>query len=76
MKGGILVHENQLKKMMSGAAILSAGALGVKMLNAIYRIVFQNFTGNEGFYVFQQVYPFYGLAVTLSLNGLPVFYQK
>lgn len=70
------MRNEQMKKMMSGAAILSAGAIGVKTLSAIYRILFQNFTGNEGFYVFQQVYPFYGLAVSLSLNGLPVFLSK
>ena len=61
---------------MKGAAILSATTLIVKILSAVYRIPFQNMVGDVGFYVFQQVYPIYGLAVTLALSGLPIFISR
>ncbi|GAK47340.1 polysaccharide transporter [Secundilactobacillus oryzae JCM 18671] len=32
--------------------------------------------GNEGFYVYQQVYPIYGIAMTLALSGVPVFISR
>lgn len=70
------MRNSQMKKMMGGAAILTAAAFLSKLLSAFYKIPLQNLTGNEGFYVYQQVYPFYGLALALSLNGLPVFLSK
>ena len=29
--------------------------------------------GNTGFYVYQQVYPIYGIGMTFALTGFPVF---
>lgn len=66
-------HQNH---MMRGAVILSVAAFITKVLSAIYKVPFQNLTGDEGFYVYQQVYPFYGIAVALALNGLPLFVSK
>ena len=62
--------------MLRAAAILSAASLIAKVLSAIYRVPYQNLVGDEGFYVYQQVYPFYGIAMTLSLTGLPLFLSK
>lgn len=62
--------------LMRGALILTATSLVVKVLSAIYRVPFQNMVGDEGFYVYQQVYPIYGIAMTLALSGLPVFLSK
>lgn len=70
------MKQAQTKKMMNGAAVLTGAAFISKLLSAVYKVPFQNLTGNEGFYVYQQVYPFYGLALALSLNGLPVFLSK
>lgn len=66
----------QLKKTMNGAVILTIAAFVAKVLSAVYRVPFQNMVGNTGFYVYQQVYPLYGLGMTLALNGLPVFLSK
>ncbi|MFL2133638.1 oligosaccharide flippase family protein [Desemzia sp. FAM 24101] len=66
----------QLKKTMNGAVILTIAAFIAKVLSAVYRVPFQNMVGNTGFYVYQQVYPLYGLGMTLALNGLPVFLSK
>jgi len=64
------------KKFMIGALVLSAASLVTKMLSAVYKVPFQNLTGDQGFYVYQQLYPFYGLAVALGLSGLPQFVSK
>ena len=61
---------------MQGAAVLTVAALIAKMLSAIYRVPLQNLVGNEGFYVYQQIYPIYGIGMTFALNGLPTFIGK
>ncbi|MGY0836114.1 putative polysaccharide biosynthesis protein [Aerococcus urinaeequi] len=61
---------------MQGAAVLTVAALIAKMLSAIYRVPLQNLVGNEGFYVYQQIYPIYGIGMTFALNGLPSFIGK
>lgn len=61
------------KTMMHGAVILSIAALIAKILSAVYRVPFQNLVGNTGFYVYQQVYPIYGIGMTFALSGFPVF---
>lgn len=64
------------KSMMQGAIVLVVTSFIVKILSAVYRVPFQNLVGDEGFYVYQQVYPIYGIAMTLSLSGLPVYLSK
>lgn len=68
--------KTQLKKTMEGAFILTIAAFIAKILSAVYRVPFQNSVGDEGFYVYQQVYPIYGLAMTLALTGLPQFISR
>ncbi|MFO8069624.1 MAG: polysaccharide biosynthesis protein [Alkalibacterium sp.] len=67
---------SQTNKFVKGAALLSGAALITKMLSALYKIPLQNLTGNEGFYVYQQVYPLYGIASVLALNGFPLYISK
>ena len=64
------------ENLMRGTWLLTLTSLLVKILSAIYRVPYQNLVGDEGFYVYQQVYPLYGLAMTFSLVGLPVFLSK
>ncbi|WP_172188691.1 putative polysaccharide biosynthesis protein [Lentilactobacillus kribbianus] len=63
-------------KMVQGTTILAVTGIIAKILSAVYRIPFQNLVGNVGFYVYQQVYPLYGIAMTIALNGLPVFISR
>lgn len=65
-----------LDKMIKGGLILTISSFIVKLLSAIYKVPFQNLTGDTGFYVYQQVYPLYGLAVAFTLQGLPTFISK
>ena len=64
------------KDIFRGVLILTIGAILTKVLSAVYRIPFQNMVGDVGFYIYQQVYPFYGLALVLSTNGFPVIISK
>ncbi|HJE46057.1 polysaccharide biosynthesis protein [Levilactobacillus namurensis] len=68
-------HHNA-KTTLRGALILSLAAFIAKLLSAVYRVPFQNLVGNTGFYVYQQVYPLYGIGMTFALSGLPVFISK
>lgn len=64
------------KELVKGALILSIAALIVKVLSAVYRIPYQNIVGDIGFYIYQQVYPFYGIVLTLSTLGFPIIISK
>ena len=67
---------HQSKAVFKGAFILTIAAIVTKILSAFYRIPFQNIVGDVGFYIYQQVYPFYGMAVVLSTTGFPVVISK
>ncbi|WP_456272818.1 putative polysaccharide biosynthesis protein [Bacillus sp. AK031] len=69
-------YENTSKNFMKGTFILTAAALITKILSAVYRVPFQNIVGDIGFYIYQQVYPFYGIALALSTYGFPVIISK
>lgn len=62
--------------LFQGALILTLASLLSKLLSAVYRVPFQNMVGDEGFYIFQQAYPFYGISMTLSLTAAPLFISK
>ena len=64
------------RDLLRGAFILSIAALIVKVLSAVYRIPYQNVVGDIGFYIYQQVYPFYGIVLTLSTLGFPIIISK
>lgn len=70
------MKNDQMKTVMHGALILSVASLIAKILSACYRIPFENLVGNTGFYVYQQVYPIYGIGMTFALSGFPVFISK
>ncbi|GAF66513.1 hypothetical protein BTS2_3414 [Bacillus sp. TS-2] len=63
-------------ELLRGAFILSLAAIVAKVMSAAYRIPYQNIAGDLGFYVYQQIYPFYGLMVTLSIFGFPVVLSR
>ncbi|MBL3612514.1 oligosaccharide flippase family protein, partial [Bacillus sp. RHFS18] len=59
-----------------GAFVLVVAGIVTKILSAVYRVPFQNIVGDVGFYIYQQVYPFLGIAVMLSTSGFPVIISK
>ncbi|MDQ0485087.1 putative polysaccharide biosynthesis protein [Guptibacillus hwajinpoensis] len=68
-------NENQ-KGFWHGALLLTAVALFMKVLSVGYRIPYQNITGDIGFYVYQQIYPFYSIAIILATYGFPVVISR
>ena len=65
-----------MKSYMKGALLLTIAALIVKMLSAIYRVPYQNLVGDQGFYVYQQVYPFISFFVVWTSSGFAVAISK
>ncbi|MBW1604779.1 polysaccharide biosynthesis protein [Lactobacillus sp. Sy-1] len=72
----MMKNNSQIQTVMSGAGILTLSSLIAKALSAAYRIPLQNLVGNIGFYIYQQVYPIYGIGMTFALSGLPVLISK
>ncbi|WP_456277138.1 putative polysaccharide biosynthesis protein [Bacillus sp. AK128] len=70
------VLKSSKQTIWHGALLLTLAGLLSKILSALYRIPFQNIVGDVGFYIYQQVYPFYGIALALSLYGFPVVISK
>lgn len=68
-------NDNQ-KGFWHGALLLTAVALFMKVLSVGYRIPYQNITGDIGFYVYQQIYPFYSIAIILATYGFPVVISR
>ncbi|RAL23180.1 putative polysaccharide biosynthesis protein [Thermoflavimicrobium daqui] len=64
------------QSFMKGAAILGFATLFCKILGAIYRVPYQNITGNEGMFVYQQVYPLYSTLLAMATAGFPVAISK
>ncbi|OYD06398.1 putative polysaccharide biosynthesis protein [Paludifilum halophilum] len=64
------------QSFVKGAAILGAAAFFTKLLGAVYKIPYQNITGNEGMFVYQQVYPLYSTLLTVATAGFPVAVSK
>ncbi|MFB6469333.1 oligosaccharide flippase family protein [Cytobacillus sp. Hz8] len=67
---------NYSNQVFKGTFILTIAALLTKILSAVYRVPFQNIVGDVGFYIYQQVYPFYGFALSLATYGFPVVISK
>lgn len=65
-----------MKKLIKGAFTLTIAGIIVKGLSAIYRISFQNIVGDTGFYIYQQVYPLYSMAIVFAFSGFPVVISK
>lgn len=63
-------------RIWHGAVILTIAALLVKLMSAVYRMVYQNFAGDIGFYAYQQIYPFYAFAVAIGGIGFPIVLSK
>lgn len=71
-----MTNNSRRKQVLTGTFLLTIASFIAKFLSAVYRVPFQNMVGNVGFYVYQQIYPIYGIGMTIALNGLPLFISK
>lgn len=62
--------------IIKGTVVLTLATLIIKILSASYRIPYQNFVGDIGYYVYQQAYPFYAVFLLLVTQGFPVVLSK
>lgn len=58
-------------KFLKNAFIISAGGFISKLIGALYRIPLANIIGCRGTGLYQLVYPFYCLLLTVSASGIP-----
>jgi PST family polysaccharide transporter len=71
-----VVEQTIHKNFIQGAVILTIAGILAKVMGALYRVPFQNIAGDIGYYVYQQVYPFYGISFALAMYGFPVIISK
>lgn len=62
---------NEKSKLLTGAATIAMGGLVAKLIGAFYRIPLTNLIGGEGIGLYQLVYPFYCILLTVSATGIP-----
>lgn len=59
------------ENIVKGAAVIALGGFIAKIVGALYRIPLTNLIGGEGIGLYQLVYPFYCLLLTVSATGIP-----
>ena len=59
------------ENIVKGAAVIAFGGFLAKIVGALYRIPLTNLIGGEGIGLYQLVYPFYCLLLTVSATGIP-----
>lgn len=72
----VMGGDQYTKQLFKGAFLLSMAGLLGKIISAGYRIPLQNLTGDLGFYIYQQIYPFIGISLMLALYGFPAAISK
>jgi len=71
------VRENLKKQnFLTGALVLAAAGLLVRLLGAGFRIPLANIVGNYGMGLYQMVFPVYALLLVISSSGIPVAISK
>ncbi|WP_138496105.1 putative polysaccharide biosynthesis protein [Paenibacillus pinistramenti] len=63
-------------KLLKGAALLGMAAIASKLLGTLQKIPLQNLGGDGVFGIYNTVYPFYTLLVTLATAGFPAAVSK
>ena len=64
------------KSFVTGAAILGAAGLIVKIIGAIFRIPLSNIVGTVGMSYYEVAYPYYTWLLVISSAGLPTAISK
>lgn len=70
------MKETSGAKLLKGAALLAAAAILSKLLGTLQKIPLQNLGGDGVFGIYNTVYPFYTLLVTLATAGFSASVSK
>lgn len=65
-----------MNKILKGSVVLAVGLLVTKVIGALYRIPLTNFLGSAGLGIYQTVFPFYSMLLTISSLGIPSALSK
>lgn len=68
--------DQSIDQTLKNSGFLLMAGMIAKLLSAVYKVPIQNWTGDKGFYVYQQVYPLYALLIAFSLNTFPLIIAK
>ncbi|MBR7135786.1 MAG: oligosaccharide flippase family protein [Clostridia bacterium] len=60
-----------MNKILRGTVYLAASALFIKVVGAVYRLYLTSLIGADGVGIYQMVFPFYAMLLTLSSSGIP-----
>lgn len=60
------------RTLLKGTLIVTVASLFVKVLSIVYKIPYQNTTGDTGFYIYQTLYPLFSLFTHFSSYALPL----
>ncbi|MFB5679123.1 oligosaccharide flippase family protein [Paenibacillus terreus] len=63
-------------RLLKGALILSAAAIISKLIGTLQKIPMQNIGGDGVFGIYNTVYPFYTILITIAAAGFPVAISK
>lgn len=69
-------NEKLPSKLLKGAALLSLAAIITKLLGMLQKIPLQNIGGDSVFGIYNTVYPFYTLLITLTTSGFQAAIAK
>lgn len=69
-------HTNPSVSLLKGAAALSIAAIISKLIGTLQKIPLQNIGGDGVFGIYNTVYPFYTLMITLAAAGIPTVVSK
>ncbi|NMO97749.1 polysaccharide biosynthesis protein [Paenibacillus lemnae] len=63
-------------RLVKGALILSAAAIGSKLIGTLQKIPLQNLGGDAVFGIYNTVYPLYMMIITIAAAGFPAALSK
>ncbi|RCX14898.1 O-antigen/teichoic acid export membrane protein [Fontibacillus phaseoli] len=69
-------NKNAASGLLKGAAVLSLAAIVSKLLGTLQKIPLQNIGGDGVFGIYNTVYPFYTIVITLATAGFPTVVSK
>ncbi|MNO20650.1 putative cell division protein YtgP [compost metagenome] len=69
-------NNNVSSELLKGAAVLSIAAIITKLLGTLQKIPLQNIGGDGVFGIYNTVYPFYTILITLATAGFPTVVSK
>ncbi|WP_019640019.1 putative polysaccharide biosynthesis protein [Paenibacillus fonticola] len=69
-------NESPSSKLLKGAAVLAIAAVVTKLLGTLQKIPLQNIGGDGVFGIYNTVYPFYMMIITLATAGFPTAISK